>query len=220
MTCAILMMRLTRGQDESNSPQGVPTVRIENRFRHKDGSWRWIAWTMTAEQGLIYVAGRHVTAEKEAAAALERAQQQLANAQKMDALGQLTGGVAHDFNNIMMIVSGYAQSLKGRMTEPKHVRALQAIEAAVSRGENLTRQLLSFSRHQPLNPAVLHPAEAVGAIPGCASGSTTGKIELSVDIPNDCWPIRVDKSEFALALVNIALNARDAMPSGGRLSIK
>ena len=142
--------------------QGVPTVRIENRFRHKDGSWRWIAWTMTAEQGLIYVAGRHVTAEKEAAAALERAQQQLANAQKMEALGQLTGGVAHDFNNIMMIVSGYAQSLKGRMTEPKHVRALQAIEAAVSRGENLTRQLLSFSRHQPLNPAVLHPAAAVG----------------------------------------------------------
>ena len=199
---------------------GVPTVRIENRFRHKDGSWRWIAWTMTAEQGLIYVAGRHVTAEKEAAAALERAQQQLANAQKMEALGQLTGGVAHDFNNIMMIVSGYAQSLKGRMTEPKHVRALQAIEAAVSRGENLTRQLLSFSRHQPLNPAVLHPAEAVGAIQDVLSGSTTGKIELSVDIPNDCWPIRVDKSEFALALVNIALNARDAMPSGGRLSIK
>jgi signal transduction histidine kinase len=73
------------------------------------------------------LAGRHVTAEKEAAAALERAQQQLANAQKMEALGQLTGGVAHDFNNIMMIVSGYAQSLKGRMTEPKHVRALQAM---------------------------------------------------------------------------------------------
>jgi CheY-like chemotaxis protein len=66
----------------------------------------------------------------------------------------------------------------------------------------------------------LHPAEAVGAIQDVLSGSATGKIELSVDIPNDCWPIRVDKSEFALALVNIALNARDAMPSGGWLSIK
>src|ERR1700685_2872063 len=75
--------------------RGVPTVRMENRFRHKDGSWRWIAWTMTADDGLIYLAGRHVTAEKEAAAALERAYQQLANAQKMEALGQLTGGVAH-----------------------------------------------------------------------------------------------------------------------------
>jgi hypothetical protein len=71
---------------------------MENRFRHKDGSWCWIAWTLTADNGLMYLAGRHVTSEKESAAALERAHQQLANAQKMEALGQLTGGVAHDFN--------------------------------------------------------------------------------------------------------------------------
>ena len=119
--------------------RGVATVRMENRFRHKDGSWRWIAWTLTADNGLIYLAGRHVTSEKEFAAALERAHQQLANAQKMEALGQLTGGVAHDFNNIMMIVSGYAQSLQGGLKDPKKARALQAIQAAISRGENLTR---------------------------------------------------------------------------------
>ena len=70
--------------------QGVPTVRMEDRLRHKDGSWRWISWTMTAEKGLIYIAGRHVTAEKEAAAALEQAQRQAAQSQKMEALGQLT----------------------------------------------------------------------------------------------------------------------------------
>ena len=99
--------------------RGVQTVRMENRFRHKDGSWRWIAWTLTTDNGLIYIAGRHVTSEKEAAASLERAYQQLANAQKMEALGQLTGGVAHDFNNIMMIVSGYAQTLQGRLKDPK-----------------------------------------------------------------------------------------------------
>ena len=199
--------------------RGVPTVRIENRFRHKDGSWRWIAWTMTADDGLIYVAGRHVTAEKEAAAALQRAHQQLADAQKMEALGQLTGGVAHDFNNMMMIVGGYAQSLKNRMRDPKELRALQAIEAAVSRGESLTRQLLAFSRRQPLNPSVVHPAEAVEAIRDVLSGSTNVNIELSIDIPPATWPICVDKSEFALALVNIAINARDSMPEGGRLSI-
>jgi len=85
---------------------------MENRFRHKDGSWRWLQWTMTASKGLLYVAGRHVTAEKEAAAALERAQRQTAHLQKMDAIGQLTGGIAHDFNNLLMIVSGHAQSLK------------------------------------------------------------------------------------------------------------
>ena len=199
--------------------RGMPSVRMENRFRHKDGSWCWMAWTMTADDGVIYVAGRHVSAEKEAATALQRAQEQLANAQKMEALGQLTGGVAHDFNNIMMIVSGYAQSLKNRLQEPKNVRALDAIEAAISRGQNITRQLLSFSRQQPLNPAVLHPGEAVEAIRDVLSGSTTGKIELAVQMPEDCWSIRADKSEFALALINIALNARDAMPAGGRLSI-
>ena len=199
--------------------RGGPTVRIENRFRHKDGSWRWIAWTMTADDGLIYVAGRHVSAEKEAAAALERAHQQLANAQKMEALGQLTGGVAHDFNNLLMIVGGYAQSLKRRRVEAKDVRALEAIEAAVSRGESLTRQLLSFSRRQPLDPVVTHPAAAVDAIRDVLSGSTRVNIDLSIDIAKGTWPIRVDRSEFALALVNIAINARNSMPEGGRLSI-
>src|SRR5690348_4522234 len=76
--------------------QGLATVRVENRFRHKDGSWRWLSWTMTAENGLIYVSGRHVTSEKETATALEHAQRQTAHLQKMEALGQLTGGVAHD----------------------------------------------------------------------------------------------------------------------------
>jgi PAS domain S-box-containing protein len=199
--------------------RGVPTVRMENRFRHKDGSWRWIAWTLTVDKGLIYLAGRHVTSEKESAAALERAHQQLANAQKMEALGQLTGGVAHDFNNIMMIVSGYAQYLKGDQKDPKRARALQAIQTAISRGENLTRQLLSFSRHQPLHPVVLHPSDAVEGIRDVLVGSTNGSIRLSVYIPHDTWPVFVDKSEFALALVNIAINARDAMPNGGEIII-
>ncbi len=199
--------------------RGVPTVRMENRFRHKDGSWCWIAWTLTTDDGLIYVAGRDITSEKESAAALQRAQQQLANAQKMEALGQLTGGVAHDFNNIMMIVSGYAQSLQGSLQDPKKVRALQAIQAAISRGENLTRQLLSFSRHQPLQPTVLNPSEAIDGIRDVLSGSANGSIKLTVEIPQDTWPIFVDKSEFALALVNLGINARDAMPNGGELAI-
>jgi signal transduction histidine kinase len=106
----------------------------------------------------------------------------------MEALGQLTGGVAHDFNNIMMIVSGYAQSLQGVLKDPKRARALQAIQAAISRGENLTRQLLSFSRHQPLHPIVLHPSDAVEGIRDVLVGSTNGSIKLSVNIPENTWP--------------------------------
>ena len=199
--------------------QGVPTVRMENRFRHKDGSWRWLQWTMTENNGLIYVAGRHVTAEKEAAAALERAQRQAAHLQKMDAIGQLTGGIAHDFNNLLMIVSGHAQRLKTRLKDANDARALAAIEMAATRGENLTRQLLSFSRTLPLNPAVIDPAEAVQAIRDVLAGSMHVNIEFHIEVPDTTWPVCVDKSELELALVNLAVNARDAMPDGGRIVI-
>jgi PAS domain S-box-containing protein len=199
--------------------QGVPTVRMENRFRHKDGSWRWLQWTMTENNGLIYVAGRHVTAEKEAAGALERAQRQAAHLQKMDAIGQLTGGIAHDFNNLLMIVSGHAQRLKSRLPDAKDARALAAIEMAATRGENLTRQLLSFARTLPLNPTVMDPAEAVTAIRDVLAGSMHVNIEFQIGVPDTTWPVCVDKSELELALVNLAVNARDAMPDGGRIVI-
>jgi len=199
--------------------QGVPTVRMENRFRHKDGSWRWLHWTMTENNGLIYVAGRHITAEKEAAAALEGAQQQTAHLQKMEAIGQLTGGIAHDFNNLLMIVSGHAQSLKHRLSDAKDVRALQAIQMAATRGENLTRQLLSFSRTLPLNPTVIGPAEAVHAVRDVLAGSLPVNIEFTIDVPGTTWPVSVDRSELELALVNLAVNSRDAMPKGGRIVI-
>jgi PAS domain S-box-containing protein len=198
---------------------GATTVRMENRFRHKDGSWRWLQWTMTASKGLLYVAGRHVTAEKEAAAALERAQRETAHLQKMDAIGQLTGGIAHDFNNLLMIVSGHAQGLKKRLKDAKDVRALQAIEMAAARGENLTRQLLSFSRTLPLSPTVINPADAVQAIRDVLAGSMHVNIQFHIDVPKTTWPICVDKSELELALVNLAVNARDAMPDGGRITI-
>ena len=199
--------------------QGAATVRMENRFRHKDGSWRWLQWTMTEDNGLIYVAGRHVTAEKEAAAALEQAQLRAAHLQKMEAIGQLTGGIAHDFNNLLMIVSGHAQNLKNRLAEARDVRALQAIQMAASRGENLTRQLLGFAHTLPLDPTVISLAEAVHGLRDVLAGSLHVNIELLVDVPETTWTVCVDKPELELALVNLAVNARDAMPDGGRLSI-
>ncbi|MGA8610711.1 MAG: PAS domain S-box protein [Xanthobacteraceae bacterium] len=199
--------------------QGVPTVRLENRFRHKDGSWRWLQWTLTENDGLLYVVGRHITAEREAAAAIEQAQRRAAHLQKMEAIGQLTGGIAHDFNNLLMIVSGHAENLRNRLSDPKDVRSLQAIEMAAARGENLTRQMLSFSRTLPLNATVIGLADAIQALRDVLAGSLNVNIELVIDVPKSAWPVRADKSELELALVNLAVNARDAMPDGGRLAI-
>jgi PAS domain S-box-containing protein len=199
---------------------GVPTVRMENRFRHKDGSYRWLQWAMTESNGLIYLAGRHVTAEKEAAAALERAQQQTAHLQKMDAIGQLTGGIAHDFNNLLMIVSGHAQRLKNHLREQRDQRAVAAIEMAATRGENLTRQLLSFARTLPLSPTVISLADTVNAIRDVLAGSMYVNVDFRIAVSDDVWQVRVDKSELELALVNLSVNARDAIPfSGGRIII-
>jgi PAS domain S-box-containing protein len=199
--------------------RGAPTVRLENRFRHKDGTWRWLQWTLTENDGLLYVVGRHITAEREAAAALDQAQRRAAHLQKMEAIGQLTGGIAHDFNNLLMIVSGHAESLKNRLSDAKDVRALQAIEMAAARGENLTRQMLSFARTLPLDATVIGLADAVPALRDVLAGSLNVNIELLIDVPRTTWPVRTDKSELELALVNLAVNARDAMPDGGRLTI-
>src|SRR5712671_895107 len=328
--------------------RGVHPVRVENRFRHKDGSWRWIAWTLTAEDGLIYVAGRHVTAEKEAAEALrvserqfrllvngvtdyalymlspdgivtnwnagaqrikgytademigrhfsrfftdseqqagkparslqiaaqqgrfeaegwrvrkdgtcfwanavidairdeqgrlvgfakitrditerreaqitlQATQAQLAQSQKMEALGQLTGGVAHDFNNLLMVVSGNISTIKKAAPDnPKILRAAEAIALAGKRGESLTRQLLTFSRRQSLNPVVVNLHEAIEAIRSLLASSIGTVAKLEARIPSDIWDVELDPHELELAVVNLVLNSRDAMPQGGDIII-
>jgi CheY-like chemotaxis protein len=109
--------------------------------------------------------------------------------------------------------------MKNRLSEARDLRALQAIQMAATRGENLTRQLLSFSRTLPLDPTVISPADAVRAVRDVLAGSLHVNIEFAVDVPDTAWPVSVDKSELELALVNLAVNARDAMPYGGRISI-
>ena len=162
---------------------------------------------------------RDITERREAQASLERAQEQLAQSQKMEALGQLTGSIAHDFNNLLMIVSGHAQLLRRRLTDPKHLQAIDAVHSAANRGESLTRQLLAFSRRQPLNPVVTDLKERVEAVHEMLVGSLRGNVQLKCDIPADVWPVEVDIAELELALVNIAVNARDAMPGGGFITL-
>jgi PAS domain S-box-containing protein len=162
---------------------------------------------------------RDITERREAQASLERAQEQLAQSQKMEALGQLTGSIAHDFNNLLMIVSGHAQLLRRRLTDPKHLQAIEAVNSAANRGESLTRQLLAFSRRQPINPVVVDLKERVEAVHEMLVGSLRGNVQLKGDIPGEVWPVEVDIAELELALVNIAVNARDAMPGGGSITL-
>jgi PAS domain S-box-containing protein len=164
---------------------------------------------------------RDITERKEAERVLQETQAQLAQAQKMQALGELTGGVAHDFNNLLMIAGGYAQIIKKLVGDnPKALHAAEAIETATRRGESLTRQLLSFSRRQMVNPVLLDTAKRLSEIRSMLAGSLGTAIRLDTQIGADVWPVEADMSEFELALVNIVFNARDAMPSGGQIIIR
>jgi PAS domain S-box-containing protein len=162
---------------------------------------------------------RDISERREAQASLERAQEQLAQSQKMEALGHLTGSIAHDFNNLLMIVSGHAQLLRRRLTDPKHLQAIDAVHSAANRGESLTRQLLAFSRRQPINPVVADLKERIDAVHDMLVGSLRGNVALKCDIAADVWPVEVDIAELELALVNVAVNARDAMPGGGVITL-
>ncbi len=143
----------------------------------------------------------------------------LRQAQRMEAIGQLTGGVAHDFNNILMIIKGNVHRLRRDLTEPKLVRKLDMIDTAAQRGENLTRQLLAFSRRQNLTPTVIDLAQRVREFRSLLAPSLRGDIEIRIDVPSRITAVRVDVSELELAVLNLAVNARDAMPNGGTIEI-
>ena len=149
----------------------------------------------------------------------EFAEDALRQAQRLEAIGQLTGGVAHDFNNLLMIVSGTVQRLRRHVTGEKETQLLDAIANATGRGESLTRQLLAFSRRQVHQPTVIDLAERLPEIKDMLSRSLRGDIDIRLGVPRRPCAVKVDPSEFELALLNLAFNARDAMPSGGTLTI-
>jgi two-component system NtrC family sensor kinase len=149
----------------------------------------------------------------------EAAEDALRQAQHLKAIGQLTGGVAHDFNNLLMIISGSVQRLRRDPTGEKNARLLDMIANATSRGESLTRQLLAFSRRQTLTPAVIDLGERLPELRDMLNRSLRGDIAITVVVPDKSCAVKVDPSELELALLNLAVNARDAMPNGGALGI-
>src|SRR6185437_501205 len=200
---------------EEDRAQNVPEYALETAAR--EGKYEAEGWLVRKDGSRFYanelietirddmgkLAGfakitRDITAQREAQIALDETREQLAQAQKMEALGQLTGGIAHDFNNLLMIVSGYAQILQRKLSEPKDVQAVEAIRAAAGRGEKLTRQLLTFSRRQQLMPVVVDLHAHIGAVRDMLAPSLRGNIELVVDIEDKIWPVEVDLGELEL----------------------
>ncbi|GKQ54017.1 MASE1 domain-containing protein [Bradyrhizobium sp. Ce-3] len=161
---------------------------------------------------------RDATERRDAEEKLVQAREQLAMSQKMEAIGKLTGGIAHDFNNLLMIIGGSAQIFT-RLLDPKLPKAIEAIQTAAKRGESLTRQLLTFSRHQHLSPTVVDLNASIKNMRTMIESSLRGNIVYNENVGEGVASIKVDLAELELAIVNIAVNARDAMPSGGTFTL-
>lgn len=191
----------------------------------KDGSFFWASVVIDpirdTDGSLVGFAKitRDISERREAQQKLEQVQRQLAESQKMDALGQLTGGVAHDFNNLLMIISGNLHRIKREVTSERGQLALSAIETASERAASLTSQLLTFARRQSVNPQTINVPERITAVREVLTSALGGAVKLKVELQPDLWPILVDPNEFETALINLVVNARDAMADGGTLTI-
>lgn len=148
-----------------------------------------------------------------------RAEEALRHSQKLEALGQLTGGVAHDFNNLLMVVNTNAYLMAQLYPAVKDSKPLAAINRSVTAGTKLTRQLLAFSRRQALRPEVVLLQDSLPALSDLFRTTLGGSVQLSIELAEDTHPLLVDPAELELALLNLIINARDAMPSGGQLSV-
>jgi PAS domain S-box-containing protein len=149
----------------------------------------------------------------------KRAEEALRQSQRMEAIGQLTGGVAHDFNNLLMVINGAAEIAKRSFPEKQVSLPLEMIATAVKRGQKLIGQLLSFARRQTLETEVIDLAETLPHISEMLKRSLRGDIEIKAFAPDRACRARVDPGELELALLNLGVNARDAMPNGGVLSL-
>lgn len=185
--------------------------------RRKDGSTvpvqafsRPIVWEGESAQQRIYI---DLTDRK-------NAEEKLRQAQKMEAVGQLTGGVAHDFNNLLMVIHGNIELIAERVADPTVGRMAESAMRAAGRGAELTQRLLAFSRKQALAPAVIALDQLVAGMANLMSRTLGEAIEIEVKGVEGLWQCRVDPSQLESALLNLALNARDAMPQGGMLTIE
>ncbi|SEM23886.1 response regulator [Bradyrhizobium sp. OK095] len=149
-----------------------------------------------------------------------RVEETLRQAQKIEAIGQLTGGVAHDFNNLLMVISGGLDMLDRQSDPARRRRLMDGMVQAAQRGASLTRQLLAFSRRQTLRPEPVDVASQMGGMRELLDRSLRGDVHVEFDFPDTLWPVEVDPGELELVILNLAVNARDAMPNGGTIVVR
>ena len=209
----------TRAAYEEAAAGRSPTV--ENRYRHKDGSTRHFSWVAVPVGGLTYATGRDVTAQRQAEEELAAAQEALRQSQKLEAVGQLTGGVAHDFNNLLTIIRSSVDFLRRpELAEERKARYLNAVSETVDRAAKLTGQLLAFARRQTLKPEILDVGARLRPVAELLDTVTGARITVTTHLPDHPCFVSVDLSQFETALVNMAVNARDAMDGEGTLTLR
>ncbi|THD63909.1 MAG: PAS domain S-box protein [Phenylobacterium sp.] len=194
----------------------------EYRLRGADGTYQWFGWTAAFEAGLVYANGRNTTTERAQAEALSASQEALRQSQKMDAVGQLTGGIAHDFNNMLAVVVGSLDLLSRRLEAPdaRVQRYLDAAADGARRATQLTQRLLAFSRQQPLQPKPIEANRLVAEMSDLLRHAIGADVRLETVLAGGLWRTHADPNQLENIILNLAVNARDAMPDGGRLTIE
>ena len=196
---------------------------FQNRFRQKSGGFRWISWVAALDGDFVYASGRDITVEKEASEALAASEAALRQSQKMEAVGQLTGGLAHDFNNILAGVQGSLDLMKIRIAQGRAGeidRYMKAAQSSIRRAAALTHRLLAFSRRQTLDPRPTNLNQLVFGMEELIRRSVGPEIAVEFVAHPDLWNVLVDAGQLENGLLNLCLNARDAMVGGGKLTIE
>jgi PAS domain S-box-containing protein len=199
------------------------TSDFESSFRTRAGDYRILSWTAINVEGLLYCIARDVTEQRKQQEALDKTEDALRQAQKMEAVGQLTGGLAHDFNNLLTGISGALELMQIRLSQSRYKdieRYISMAQGAANRAAALTHRLLAFSRRQTLDPKAIDVNRLISGMTDLINNTVGPGIGVAIVGAPDLWTTLVDPNQLENALLNLCINARDAMPDGGQLRIE